>query len=202
MNKKIITLITIFILNLSQVTNANQLSNKPVAQIDNLIITELDLKKEIIFIKFISKSKLENIASEILKKEALNNLIERKIKSIEILNLKAEISEKESEFFFYNYLKDKKINEELLYSFCRENEIENDYLIKVIKIDASWTKIIQQIYANRINVNMTEINKDSNQDNKNITTEQLINVEKNILLNKFATIHLEKVKKKYLIKIL
>jgi hypothetical protein len=75
-------------------------------------------------------------------------------------------------------------------------------LIKVIKIDASWTKIIQQIYANRINVNMTEINKDSNQDNKNITTEQLINVEKNILLNKFATIHLEKVKKKYLIKIL
>jgi hypothetical protein len=202
MNKKIITLITIFILNLSQVTNANQLSNKPVAQIDNLIITELDLKKEIIFIKFISKSKLENIASEILKKEALNNLIERKIKSIEILNLKAEISEKESEFFFFNYLKDKKINEELLYSFCRENEIENDYLIKVIKIDASWTKIIQQIYANRINVNMTEINKDSNQDNKNITTEQLINVEKNILLNKFATIHLEKVKKKYLIKIL
>jgi hypothetical protein len=202
MNKKIITLITIFILNLSQVTKANQLSNKPVAQIDNLIITELDLKKEIIFIKFISKSKLENIASEILKKEALNNLIERKIKSIEILNLKAEISEKESEFFFYNYLKDKKINEEILYSFYRENEIENDYLIKVIKIDASWTKIIQQIYANRINVNMTEINKDSNQDNKNITTEQLINVEKNILLNKFATIHLEKVKKKYLIKIL
>ena len=202
MNKKIIALITIVILYFSQISNANQLSNKPVAQIDNLIITELDLKKEIIFIKFISKSELENIANEILKKEALNNLIERKIKSIEILNLKAEISEKESEFFFYNYLKDKKINEELLKSFYKENEIENDYLIKVIKIDAAWTKIIQQIYANRINVNMTEINKDSNQNNKNITTEQLINVEKNILLNKFATIHLEKVKKKYLIKIL
>lgn len=202
MNKKIIALITIVILYFSQISNANQLSNKPVAQIDNLIITELDLKKEIIFIKFISKNELENITNEILKKEALNNLIERKIKSIEILNLKAEISEKESEFFFYNYLKDKKINEELLKSFYKENEIENDYLIKVIKIDAAWTKIIQQIYANRINVNMTEINKDSNQNNKNITTEQLINVEKNILLNKFATIHLEKVKKKYLIKIL
>jgi len=202
MIKKIIALITIVIFHFSQISNANQLSNKPVAQIDNLIITELDLKKEIILIKFISKSELENIANEILKKEALNNLIERKIKSIEILNLKAEISEKESEFFFYNYLKDKKINEELLKSFYKENEIENDYLVKVIKIDAAWTKIIQQIYANRINVNMTEINKDSNQNNKNITTEQLINVEKNILLNKFATIHLEKVKKKYLIKIL
>ena len=46
MNKKIIALITIVILYFSQISNANQLSNKPVAQIDNLIITELDLKKE------------------------------------------------------------------------------------------------------------------------------------------------------------
>jgi len=202
MNKKIIILITIFILNISQVGKANQLTNKPIAQIDNYIITELDLKKEIIFLRFFSKTELKNIDNEIFKKEALNNLIERKIKNIEIMNLKAEISDKEAEYFFYNYLKDKKINEELLNSFYKENEIENDYLMKVIKIDASWSKIIQQIYANRINVNMTEINKDSNQNNKNISTEQLINVEKNILLNKFATSHLEKVKKKYLIKIL
>ena len=202
MNKKIIILITIFILNISQVGKANQLTNKPIAQIDNYIITELDLKKEIIFLRFFSKTELKNIDNEIFKKEALNNLIERKIKNIEIMSLKAEISDKESEYFFYNYLKEKKINEELLNSFYKENEIENDYLMKVIKIDASWSKIIQQIYANRININMTEINKDSNQNGKNISTEQLINVEKNILLNKFATSHLEKVKKKYLIKIL
>ena len=48
---------------------------------------------------------------------------------------------------------------------------------------------------------MTEINKDS-KENINISTDQLVNNEKNILLNKFGTIHLEKVKKKYLIKIL
>lgn len=48
---------------------------------------------------------------------------------------------------------------------------------------------------------MTEINKEL-KENNNISTDQLVNIEKNILLNKLGTIHLEKVKKKYLIKIL
>jgi len=202
MNKKIFILITIFTLSIFKFSNANQLTNKPIAQINNLIITELDLKKEIIFINFFSKKELKKIDNEILKKEALNNLIERMIKNIEVINLKAEINEKEAEYILYNYLKEKKIDENLLNNFLKENEIENDYLIKVIKIDASWSKIIQQIYSNRINVNMSEINKNFNLNNKSSETEQMINVERNILLNKFGATHLEIIKKKYLIKIL
>ena len=152
-------------------------------------------------LKYLSKNELNEESIEVFKKKVLNNLIERKIKSIEISNLKVEISEKEAQFLFYNYLKDKKISEEILNSFYKENEIEHDYLIKVIKIDASWSKIVKQLYGNRIDVNMTEINKDS-KENINIPTDQLVNNEKNILLNKFGTTHLEKVKKKYLIKIL
>jgi len=201
MIKKIIILTTFLIFNIIQVGHAKQLSNKTLVQIDNYIITELDLNKEVTFLKFLSKNELNNVSNEVLKKETLNNLIERKVKSIEISNLKIEISEKETQFLFYNYLKDKKVSEESLVSFYKENEIEDDYLIKVIKIDASWSKIIQQLYANRINVNMTEINKES-KENNNISTDQLVNIEKNILLNKLGTIHLEKVKKKYLIKIL
>ncbi len=201
MIKKIIILTTFLIFNIIQVGHAKQLSNKTLVQIDNYIITELDLNKEVTFLKFLSKNELNNVSNEVLKKDTLNNLIERKVKSIEISNLKIEISEKETQFLFYNYLKDKKVSEESLVSFYKENEIEDDYLIKVIKIDASWSKIIQQLYANRINVNMTEINKES-KENNNISTDQLVNIEKNILLNKLGTIHLEKVKKKYLIKIL
>jgi hypothetical protein len=202
MNKKIFILITIFTLSIFQFSNANQLTNKPIAQINNLIITELDLKKEIIFINFFSKKELKKIDNEILKKEALNNLIERMIKNIEVINLKAEINEKEAEYILYNYLKERKIDKNLLNNFLKENEIENDYLIKVIKTDASWSKIIQQIYSNRINVNMSEINKNFNLNNKSSETEQMINVERNILLNKFGATHLEIIKKKYLIKIL
>ena len=201
MKKKYIILITILILNICQEIHANQLSNKTLVQINNDIITELDLRKEITFLKYLSKNELNEESIEVLKKKVLNNLIERKIKSIEISNLKVEISEKEAQFLFYNYLKDKKISEEILNSFYKENEIEHDYLIKVIKIDASWSKIVKQLYGNRIDVNMTEINKDS-KENINISTDQLVNNEKNILLNKFGIIHLEKVKKKYLIKIL
>ena len=95
MIKKIIILTTFLIFNIIQVGHAKQLSNKTLVQIDNYIITELDLNKEVTFLKFLSKNELNNVSNEVLKKETLNNLIERKVKSIEISNLKIEISEKE-----------------------------------------------------------------------------------------------------------
>jgi hypothetical protein len=49
---------------------------------------------------------------------------------------------------------------------------------------------------------MSEINKNFNLNNKSSETEQMINIERNILLNKFGATHLEIIKKKYLIKIL
>lgn len=112
MIKKIIILTTFLIFNIIQVGHAKQLSNKTLVQIDNYIITELDLNKEVTFLKFLSKNELNNVSNEVLKKDTLNNLIERKVKSIEISNLKIEISEKETQFLFYNYLKDKKVSEE------------------------------------------------------------------------------------------
>jgi len=63
------------------------------------------------------------------------------------------------------------------------------------------------MYESRININLTEINKQLEKEEKNIEDDekikkQLIIIEKNKLLNKFATTHLEKSKKKYLIKFL
>jgi hypothetical protein len=171
-------------------------------QINNLIITELDLNKEIAFIKFISNN--ANKKKENLKSESLNYLIDRTIKEIEISNLKAKISEKETDVLFQIFLDNKKINNETLNAFYKQNEIEDNYLYKIIQIDASWSKIIRQLYYNRINVNITEIEKENekNNNNQNFSKESLINSEKNILLNKFSDTHLEKIKKKYLIKFL
>jgi hypothetical protein len=67
--------------------------------------------------------------------------------------------------------------------------------------------MIRGIYENRINVNLTEVNKELQKENQNASEnqklkDQLIITEQNILLNKFAASHLEKSKKKYLIKFL
>jgi len=201
MKKKIFFLL-IIITNLLIINIAKAISNRPIVQINNLIITELDLNKEIAFIKFISNN--ENKKKENLKSESLNYLIDRTIKEIEISNLKAKISEKETDVLFQIFLDNKKINNETLNAFYKQNEIEDNYLYKIIQIDASWSKIIRQLYYNKINVNITEIEKENekNNNNQNFSKESLINSEKNILLNKFSDTHLEKIKKKYLIKFL
>ena len=205
MKKNILFFITIFFILLNNV-KTKELSNNVIASIDNSIITDLDINKEINFIKFITKAQ-NNSKLDSLKTQSLQTLIDRKIKNIESDNLKIEVAEQEVEINLYNYLTNKKISAEELNVFLKKNEIEDDYLKNIIKTDMRWSKLIQNIYASRVNVNLTEIDKEvskesgSSSDNEKLKNE-LIFSERNVLLNKIAASHLEKSKKKYLIKIL
>ena len=205
MNKKIIFFLILIELTLFRV-EAKQLTNNVIVSIDNSIITELDVNKEINFLKFINNDQAIN-NSEILKKEIINTLIDRRIKDIETTFYKIDVSEKEIENSLYNYLERIKITNENLNSFYIKNEIEKDYLKNLIKIDLKWSKLIKQMYEGRLNVNLTEVNRQLEQEQKSIDDNekfknQLIILEQNKLLNKYAATHLEKSKKKYLIKFL
>ena len=185
---------------------SKSVTNNVIATIDNSIITELDLKKEIEFIKFINKSEIDG-NSEKVKKNIIDTLIDRKIKKIEIDNAKIEITEKEIENYTYNYLANYKINDEILHSFYNTQQIEKNYLKNLLIIEIGWTKLIRQIYESKININITEINEEIKKESKNFEDSeklknQIINIEKNKVLNKFGNNHLEKSKKKYLIKFL
>jgi len=185
---------------------SKSVTNNVIATIDNSIITELDLKKEIEFIKFINKSEIDD-NSEKVRQNVIETLIDRKIKKIEIDNAKIEITEKEIENYTYNYLTNYKINDEILNSFFNTQQIEKNYLKNLIIVEMGWTKLIRQIYESRININITEINEEIKKESKNSEDSekfksQIINLEKNKVLNKFGTTHLEKSKKKYLIKFL
>jgi hypothetical protein len=204
MLKKSFFLLLIIILNNN--TLAKQLTNNVIVSIDNSIITELDVNKEINFLKFINNNQAAN-TSEVLKKEIINTLIDRKIKDIETNFYKIDVSEKEIENSLYNFLERIKITNTTLNYFYSKNEIEKDYLKNVIKIDLKWSKLIRQMYEGRLNINLTEINQQLEQEQKNSDDNekiknQLIIIEQNKLLNKFASMHLEKSKKKYLIKFL
>jgi hypothetical protein len=204
MGKKIFLLIFfVFFLTKSE---AKQLNNNVIVSIDNTIITDLDINKEINFLKFINKDQAAN-NPELLKKEIVNSLIDRKIKDIETNYFKIEVSEKEIEINLYNYLERIKINNETINSFYNQNEIEKDYLKNIIKIDMKWSKLVKQLYESRLNVNLTEVNKELEKEQNNSVDDeklkrQLIITEQNKLLNKFSATHLEKSKKKYLIKFL
>jgi len=194
-----------------QKTNSKEIKNNIIVSVNNLIITELDLTKEINFIKFIYKynsSTEPEIAT--LRRESINNLINKKIKDMETDFFKIFISEKEIENNLYNQLSNLKINKEDLDKFYEKNEIEKNYLKDLVRIDLKWSELINQLYQNRLNINLTEINTEIEniqkvekiEENKDILKEKVILNEKNKLLNKFSEFHLEKIKKKYLINIL
>jgi len=197
--------IYLIIFSIINISLAKEIINRPIIIIDNYIITELDLKKEIKFIEFISKS-INDLSIEKTKVLSINTLLERKIKDIETSNYKIEVLEKEIDIGFFSYLKNQKITEENLNSFYQSNEIEKNYLRNIIHIDLKWEKLIRQNYSNRININLTEIEKDLEKNLKDINNnefkDKLINIEQNKILNKFSYVYLEKSKKKYLIKIL
>jgi len=204
MSKKIFLLI-FFVFFLTN-SGAKQLTNNVIVSIDNTIITDLDINKEINFLKFINKDQTAN-NPELFKKEIVNSLIDRKIKDIETNYFKIEISEKEIDINLYSYLERIKINNEIINSFYNQNEIEKDYLRNIIKIDMKWSKLVRQLYESRLNVNLTEVNKELEKEQNNSVDDeklkrQLIITEQNKLLNKFSASHLEKSKKKYLIKFL
>ena len=205
MGKKKIFLLLFFLLYLGN-SHGKQLINKVVVSIENSIITDLDINKEINYLKFINRDQDTNNL-ELLKKEIINILIDRKIKDIETNYLKIEVSEREIENNLYNYLEKMKISSENLKTFYNRNEIENDYLKNIIKIDMKWTKLVRQIYQSRLDINLTEVNIQLEKEQKNSEDEEqlkkkLIISEQNKLLNKFSATHLEKSKKKYLIKFL
>ena len=194
-----------------QKTNSKEIKNNIIVSVNNLIITELDLTKEINFIKFINKynnSTVPEIAT--LRREGINNLINKKIKDMETDFFKIFISEKEIENNLYNQLSNLKINKEDLDKFYEKNEIEKNYLKDSVRIDLKWSELINQLYQNRLNINLTEINTEIEniekvekiEENKDILKEKVILNEKNKLLNKFSEFHLEKIKKKYLINLL
>jgi hypothetical protein len=204
MSKKIFLLI--FFLFFLTNSEAKQLTSNVIVSIDNTIITDLDINKEINFLKFINKDQTAN-NPELFKKEIINSLIDRKIKDIETNYFKIEVSEKEININLYSYLERIKINNEIINSFYNQNEIEKDYLRNIIKIDMKWSKLVRQLYESRLNVNLTEVNNELEKEQNNSVDDeelkkQLIITEQNKLLNKFSATHLEKSKKKYLIKFL
>ena len=207
--KKIFLLIFFFLTTFFfQKSTSKEIKNNIIVSVNNLIITELDLSKEINFIKFINKyNNTTELEIAALRRQSINNLINKKIKDIETDFFKIFITEQEIENNLYNLLSNLKINREDLDKFYEKNEIEKNYLKDSVRIDLKWSELINQLYQNRININLTEItteieNIDKVEENKEKLKENAILTEKNKLLNKFSEFHLEKIKKKYLINLL
>ena len=152
-------LIFLFILNCIQ---AQSVEVKIIHNIQNEIVTNIDIKNEFKYLmalnsslKELDKDKILNIANE--------SIIREKIKKIEILKNFKEIKINEDYYKIlvkniYSRLNLKSINEFKIYLKNYDLEI-NDVKAK-ITIDALWNELIIKKYNSKVTINEPEIKKE------------------------------------------
>ena len=167
---------------------------KIIATVDTETITKLDLDNEILIVKLLNKNINYNNSSILL-----NNLIDQKIKSLEIKKENIEINFKSIDKDYEILLQQLKIEKNQL----KKNLIP---LIKEkIKIEKYWNRIILKKYGWKLNVNMKEIENKVRANIEKIKDldqfkENLIIQEQNKKLSVFSNYYLNKLKKQVLIK--
>jgi len=167
---------------------------KIIATVDTETITKLDLDNEKLIVKLLNKNINYNNSSILL-----NNLIDQKIKSLEIKKENIEINFKSIDKDYEILLQQLKIEKNQL----QKNLIP---LIKEkIKIEKYWNKIILKKYGWKLNVNMKEIENKVRANIEKIKDldqfkENLIIQEQNKKLSVFSNYYLNKLKKQVLIK--
>ena len=189
MIKKIILIIFLFFYSINAFAYF-----KIIATVDTETITKLDLDNEILIVKLLNKNINYNNSSILL-----NNLIDQKIKSLEIKKENIEINFKSIDQDYEILLQKLGIE---------KNQVQKELipLIKEkIKIEQYWNRIILKKFGWKLNVNMKEIENKVQANIEKIKDldqfkENLIIQEQNKKLSVFSNYYLNKLKKQVLIK--
>ncbi len=211
MLRKKIAILLILIFHFGTLVNSQELAvqkqdfnNKIIATVDKETITELDVKKEILFYRFINNISKDK---ELNHDEIVKNLVNEKIKKFEVESDQfknyLKIDDKEINNSVYYYLQQRKVSIENFNQFCKKNEILNSYLKDKIVTEMKWDQLINGLYNRNINIAISEINKQveniKDENEKETEKNKIINKEKEESLMKYSLEFLEKSKKKYVI---
>ena len=183
-------LIFLFFLTLNQ---AQSIEIKIIHNIQNEIITNIDIKNEFKYLVALNNS-LKKLDKEKILSISNESIIREKIKKIEISKNFKEIKLNED----YSNMLIKNIYSRINLKSLNEFEIYlknygltiNDIKMKV-SIDALWNELIMRKYGSKININENEIKKEVLKNSKIQTKEYLLS---EII---FEIINKEEIQKKY-----
>lgn len=136
-----------------------QMKNNIVLKVENEIITNYEIKNKILTTLILANQDInqENINS--LKKQAVDILIQSKLKKIELTKYNYEVSNIELENYlnkiFSNDFNTQKIK-------LQKNNLSIDLLLEDFRTQLKWQKFIYQLYSKKIEINQKEINEKVN----------------------------------------
>ena len=170
--KKIIFIIILCL----KISNAQSIETRILYNIENEIITNIDVKNEFKYLVALNNS-LKELDREKILNISNDSIIREKIKKIEVSKhfKEMKLDEGYSELLIkniYSRLNLKSLNEFKIYLKNYDLKISN--IETKITIDALWNELIIQKYSSKININETELKKKILENNKIQTKEYLL----------------------------
>ena len=134
-----------------------KVNNKIIVKVENEIITNYDLKNKILSFLILRGEPINQDNINKFKSQALEVLIQQKLKKIELVN--------------YNMKKDeKKINQYLLTissnniegfkEIFLQNNLDYDLFLEEIEVQIMWQELIYKIYSNKIKIDENVIEQE------------------------------------------
>ena len=154
--KRFIAIFFLFLLNFG---TSKALQNKILIKIENEVISTYELKNKINTLITLSNKKVSQKNVDKLKKIAVDQLINTKLKKIELSKYNIKIDESN----VINYLKNvSNGNIEEFKNIFKDNNLNYNIYIEEIKIQLGWQQLIYSIYQNKVIVKDNDIKNELN----------------------------------------
>jgi len=187
--KKIFSLIFLILI----VSSVKAIETKIVRNIQNEIITNVDIKNEFRYLSALNNN-LKNLKKEKIFNISINSIVNEKIKKIELLKYYKEIKiniEYSNMLLKRIYTRQGLKSLEEFEVYLEEYGLTIDDIREKITIDALWNQLVIRKYGAQIEINESKIYKNITQRNNNQTREyQLAEII-------FEIKNKEEIKKKY-----
>ncbi len=136
------------------------IENKILVNVGNQIITSYELKNRVKTILVLNNKEVNQENVNTTKKEALNFLINYKLKKGEILKFKIDSSNISVSEYLKNISTNYNTDQEGFEKMFLDNNLSYDLFLDGIKTEFAWQRLIFQSYQDKINVNEEEIDKE------------------------------------------
>ena len=133
------------------------ISNKIVVKVENEIITNYDIKNKILSSLILAGDEINQENIDNLKRQALDSLIQLKLKKIELKKTTIQKDNKQ----INSYLNSISSNDIVgLRKKFENNGLDYELFVKEIEIQFKWQELIYKLYSKKIQFDESIINKD------------------------------------------
>lgn len=143
------------------------INNKIVAKVGNEIVTSFELENKIRTILFLSNRQIDQVNINKVKKKAISDLINKKLKKEEIDRYGILIEENRVSSYLTDISSKLKMDKEDFIKIMKRNDISFDLYKEEIKIDLAWQSLIYELNKNSLSVDEKQIIQELNEIIKN-----------------------------------